>query len=89
MAYFEATAEQKVLANIGRAMMDFSEAYGIENGLKGVTDNGLATLNDLSHVGSMLTRFGTTFGPKAEDFTVEDQKLIADWLQKKVDIERK
>jgi hypothetical protein len=89
MAYFEATAEQKQLADIGRAMMDFSEEYGIKHGLKAVTDNGLATLNNLSHVGSMLTRFGTTFGPRAEDFTADDQKLIADWMQKKVDIERK
>jgi len=89
MAYFEATAEQKALANIGRAMMDFNEEYGVKYGLKGVTDEGLRILNNLSHVGNMLTRFGTTFGPKAEDFTAEDQKLIADWMQKKVDIERK
>jgi hypothetical protein len=86
---FEATVEQKTLAGIGRDMMDFSENYGKVHGLKAVTDNGLRTLNNLSHVGNMLTRVGTTFGTRAEDFTAEDQKLIADWMQKKVDIERK
>ena len=87
--YFEATAEQKQLAAIGREMMDYSENYGVEFGLKGVTDNGLATLNDLSHVGSMLTRFGATFGTTAKSFTQKDMELIARFMKKEVDIERK
>ena len=50
--YFEATPQQKQLADLGRSMMDWSEDYGKQHGLKGVTDDGLRTLNDLSHVGS-------------------------------------
>ena len=88
-AYFEATPQQKQLAAIGRAMMDFSEDYGKKHGLKAVTDDGLRTLNNLSHVGNMLTHFGAVYGTSQKDFTEEDRKLIADWMQKKVDIERK
>jgi hypothetical protein len=89
MAYFEATAEQKQLATIGRQMMDFSEQYGVEHGLKGVTDDGLRTLNDLSHVGNMLTNYGATWGTTLKDFTQEDLELIAKFMKKEVDIERK
>ena len=53
--FFESTPEQKQLADMGRAMMDYSENYGKEFGLKMVTDNGLRMLNELSHVGYMLT----------------------------------
>jgi len=89
MAYFEATQEQKQLASIGREMMDFSEQYGKINGLKAVTDNGLRTLNNLSHVGAALTHFGATFGTTAKDFSEEDRELISKFMHKKVDIERK
>ena len=89
MAYFEATAEQKQLATIGRQMMDYSENYGVEFGLKAVTDDGLRTLNNLSHVGNMLTKYGATFGTKLKDFTQEDLELITLFMKKKVDIERK
>jgi hypothetical protein len=89
MAYFEATQEQKQLAAIGREMMDYSENYGVEFGLKGVTDDGLRTLNELSHVGNMLTHYGATFGTTLKDFTQEDLQLIARFMKKEVDIERK
>ena len=89
MAFFEATKEQKKLATIGRQMMDWSEQYGKINGLKAVTDDGLRTLNNLSHVGNALTHFGATFGTTAKDFTDEDRELIVQWMQKTVDIERK
>jgi len=89
MAYFEATQEQKQLASIGREMMDFSEQYGKINGLKAVTDDGLRTLNNLSHVGAALTHFGATFGTTAKDFSEEDRELISKFMHKKVDIERK
>jgi hypothetical protein len=89
MAYFEATQEEKQLAQIGREMMDFSEAYGQVNGLSRVTDEGLRTLNNLSHVGAMLTRYGATFGTTRKDFTEEDLALIARFMKKEVDIERK
>ena len=89
MAYFEATQEQKQLATIGREMMDFSEQYGKINGLKAVTEDGLRTLNNLSHVGAALTHFGATFGTTAKDFSEEDRELISKFMHKKVDIERK
>ena len=85
----EATPQQKQLAAIGRDMMDFSENYGKEHGLKAVTDNGLRTLNSLSHVGYMLTTVGTTFGSTEANFTDEDKELISKFMQNKVDIERK
>jgi hypothetical protein len=86
---FEATVEQKTLAGIGRDMMDFSENYGKVHGLKAVTDDGLRTLNNLSHVGNMLTQFGAPYGTKQSDFTEADRTLIVSWMQKKVDIDRK
>ena len=89
MAYFEATQEQKQLAAIGRDMMDFSEQYGAKNGLKGVTDDGLRTLNELSHVGNLLTRYGAPFGTTEKNFTEADKALIAKFMKKEVDIERK
>ena len=89
MAYFEATKEQKQLATIGRDMMNYSEEYGKIHGLKAVTDNGMRTLNNLSHVGNMLTQYGAPYGTTIKDFTDEDQALMASWMQKKVDIERK
>ena len=89
MAFFEATTEQKQLATIGREMMNYSEEYGKLNGLKAVTDAGLTTLNNLSHVGNALTHFGATFGTSAKDFNEEDRELIVSWMQGTVEIERK
>jgi hypothetical protein len=89
MAFFEATQEQKQLATIGRQMMDYSENYGKEFGLKAVTEDGLRTLNELSHVGNMLTHYGAPYGTKQKDFSEADMELITKFMQKKVDIERK
>lgn len=89
MQFYEATKEEKQLIAIGRQMMDFSEEYGKINGLKGVTDNGLRTLNELSQVGSMLTHYGAPFGTSQKDFTAADMELIAAFMKKEVDIERK
>jgi hypothetical protein len=89
MAYFEATAEQKQLATIGREMMEFSENYGKIHGLKAVTEDGLRTLNNLSHVGNMLTHYGAPYGTKQKDFSEDDMDLISKFMQKKVDIDRK
>ena len=89
MAFFEATTEQKQLATIGREMMNYSEEYGKIHGLKAVTDAGLTTLNNLSHVGNALTHFGATFGTSAKDFNDEDRELIVSWMQGTVEIERK
>ena len=87
--YFEATPQQKQLARIGSDMMDWSEEYGKIHGLKAVTDNGLRTLNDMSHVGRRLTTVGAAFGASLNSFSDDDKKLIADFINKKVDIERK
>ena len=87
--FFESTPEQKQLADMGRAMMDYSENYGKEFGLKMVTDNGLRMLNELSHVGYMLTTVGASFGAAEKDFDAAERKLIVDFANKKVDIERK
>jgi hypothetical protein len=87
--FFEATKEQKKLADIGRAMMDFSEQYGVENGLKGVTDDGMRTLNNLSHVGNLLTHYGAPFGTSQKDFTAANMDLIAAFMKKELDIDRK
>jgi hypothetical protein len=89
MAFFEATQEQKQLATIGRQMMDYSENYGKIHGLKAVTEDGLRTLNELSHVGNMLTHYGAPYGTKQKDFSEADMELITKFMQKKVDIERK
>jgi hypothetical protein len=89
MQFYEATEQEKQLVAVGRAMMDYSENYGKEHGLKNVTDDGLRTLNELSHVGSMLTRFGAPFGTKTADFSEADLQLIAKWGKKEVDIEVK
>ena len=86
---YEVSDQHKQLAAVGRQMMDFSENYGVEFGLKAVTDNGLRTLNNLSHVGNMLTHYGAPFGTTVKDFTADDMELIATFMKKEVDIERK
>ena len=86
---FETTPQELQLSTAGRAMMDFSEEYGKIHGLKAVTDNGLRTLNELSHVGHMLTHYDATWGTTLKDFSEADKELIAKFMQKKVDIERK
>lgn len=85
-----ANSEQQKFIALGRSMMEFSENYGIEYGLKGVTETGLATLNQLSSVGSLLTTIGEPYGARDESFTAEDKTLIELFLkQKTVDIDRK
>jgi hypothetical protein len=89
MEIFEATEQQKKLALIGRQMMNWSEDYGKIHGLGRVTEDGLRTLNNLSHVGGKLTRFGVTFGTTQKDFSEADQELIVSWMQNAVAVERK
>lgn len=86
---YDSSPKEKQLVAVGRDMMDFSEEYGKIHGLKAVTDEGMRTLNELSHVGSMLTRFGTTYGPKFKDFSDADRELITRFIKKEVDILRK
>ena len=87
--YFEATKEQKQLATIGRDMMDFSENYGKEFGLGQLKEEGLRVLNELSHVGGMLTRYGATFGTTQKDFTDADMQLISKFMKKELDFPSK
>ena len=87
--FFESTKEQKQLAALGRDMMDYSENYGKLYGLKMVTDAGLTMLNELSHVGYMLTTVGAAYGASEKSFSAAERKLIVDFSNKKVDIERK
>lgn len=89
MAIFEATQQEKQLATIGRDMMNYSEEYGKIHGLGKVTDDGLRTLNSLSHVGGKLTRYGVPFGTTSKDFCEEDRALIVAWMGKTVTIDRK
>ena len=87
--FFEATKEQKQLADIGRNMMDFSENYGVDNGLSQLKDEGLRVLNNLSHVGGMLTRYGAPFGTTLKNFTDADMQLISKFMKKELDFPSK
>ena len=85
MQFFEATKEQKKLADIGRNMMDFSENYGVDNSLGKLKEEGLRVLNNLSHVGGMLTRYGAPFGTTLKNFTDADMQLISKFMKKELD----
>jgi len=78
MQFFEATTQQKQLATIGRQMMDFSESY---TGLGKLKDEQLRELNELSHVGNMLTHYGAPYGTRRKDFTEADLQLIAGFMK--------
>lgn len=78
---FETPQAQKQLASIGRKMQDYSEDFGKIHGLGHLKEPGLRILNELSHVGGMLIRFGTTFGTKHKDFSDEDFQLIAEFTK--------
>jgi hypothetical protein len=87
--FFEATKEQKQLADIGRNMMDFSENYGVDNSLGKLKEEGLRVLNNLSHVGGMLTRYGAPFGTTLKNFTDADMQLISKFMKKELDFPSK
>ena len=89
MYSIEATVEEKKLATVGRQMMNYSEDYGKTTSLGKLTDNGLRTLNELSHVGGKLTRYGVTFGTNQKDFSQADKDLIQNFINNTVDIESK
>jgi hypothetical protein len=78
---FETPQAQKQLAAVGRKMQDYSEDFGKIHGLKQLKDPGLRVLNELSQVGGMLIRYGTTFGTKLKDFNEHDMQLIAMFMQ--------
>ena len=72
----------KDLAVIGRQMMDMSEYANC----KGMKDEDFKLLNDMSHVGNLLTKLGMAFGPTIKDFTQDDLDLIARFMKKEIDI---
>ena len=78
---FETPQAQKQLAAVGRKMQDYSEDFGKIHGLKQLKDPGLRVLNELSHVGGLLIRYGTTFGTKLKDFNEADMQLIAEFMK--------
>ena len=72
----------KDLAVIGRQMMDMSEYANC----KGMKEADFKLLNDMSHVGNLLTKLGMAFGPTIKDFTQDDLDLIARFMKKEIDI---
>jgi len=54
------TKNERVVANIGRKLMDISENMS----MKGLKEEDIARSNRMSTFGDALTRFGTAFGPK-------------------------
>ena len=79
---YEVSEDYKHMATVGRAMMDMSEYANC----KGMKEADFKLLNDMSHVGNMMTKIGNAFGPKVEDFTEEDRNLIARFTRGEVDI---
>ena len=80
---YEVDARYKELAVVGRQMMDMSEYADC----KGMKEKDFKLLNDMSHVGNLLTKLGNAFGPKLDKtFTAEDKELIARFIKKEIDI---
>tara|TARA_R110000868_G_scaffold32158_1_gene117200 strand:- start:1503 stop:1790 length:288 start_codon:yes stop_codon:yes gene_type:complete len=75
MQFFESTKEEKILSDLGRSMMDFSENAH----MAGLKDDVIRVYNEMSHVGHMLTAYGAPFGTTIKSFTAADLKLINDF----------
>ena len=75
MQFFESTKEEKILSDLGREMMDFSENAH----MAGLKDDVIRVYNEMSHVGHMLTAYGAPFGTTIKSFTAADLKLINDF----------
>ena len=86
--FFETTEVENRLAAVGREMMDYSEEYGRYYSLGKLKDHQLKQLNELSHVGNMLTRIGTTFGTSASSFSTEDEALIQGFISKTLEVQK-
>ena len=72
---YEATPAEKELAEIGRAMMDFSETAS----MAGLKNEEIRPYNDLSDVGYMLTQVGALFGTKVDSLSAHQTKVMAYW----------
>lgn len=77
MAYFEATPEQKQLAALGRKMINFSEYYP---SLKGLKDEQVRVLNELSRIGGMLITVGVPGGTTIKSFSHDDLVLVDQFM---------
>ena len=76
---YEATPAEKELAEIGRAMMDFSETAS----MAGLKNEEIRPYNDLSDVGYMLTQVGALFGTRVESLSAHQTKVMEDWIMYK------
>jgi len=77
MNFYEATPEQKRLADFGRKMMDFSENASMAK----LKDEEIRPYNDLSEVGYMLTQVGAPFGLKIKSFSSHQKKVMMDFIE--------
>jgi len=71
--FFELTQGERDLGDIGRAMMDAAVT---------VQDDKL--FNKMSELGGRLTHVGVLFGPKAHEFSQEEQNFITDFEAGKI-----
>ena len=79
---YEVSDQHKQLAAVGRKMCDMSEYANC----KGMKEEDFKLLNDMSHVGNMMTKVGNSFGPKYKSFSDADKDLIARFERKEIDI---
>ncbi len=57
---YDPTKNEIIVASIGRKLMDIS----VNMPMKGLKDEEIARSNRMSAFGDVLTRFGSTFGPR-------------------------
>ena len=77
-AGMETDPKHKELANIGRALMAYSETAP----MKGKTDAEVGVFNKMSNLGNNLTKFGTTFGPRSLQDLMKSTNLNAETIKK-------
>ena len=77
-AGMETDPKHKKLANIGRALMTYSETAP----MKGKTDAEVGVFNQMSNLGNNLTKFGTIFGPRSLQDLMKSTNLNAETIKK-------
>ena len=77
-AGMETDPKHKELANIGRALMAYSETAP----MKGKTDAEVGVFNQMSNLGNNLTKFGTIFGPRSLQDLMKSTDLNAETINK-------
>tara|TARA_R110001592_G_scaffold338964_2_gene626424 strand:+ start:72 stop:317 length:246 start_codon:yes stop_codon:yes gene_type:complete len=71
--FFELTADERDLGDIGRKMMDAAAT---------VTDDKL--FNKMSELGNRLTSVGVLFGARVNEFSQEEQDFVMDFQAGKI-----